>query len=311
MTTQVIHDADLSALAEKCLPEFNQMMKQQGIDAELQTQLEKFYLPLAAWIAAKHSDTPLIFGINGAQGSGKSTLSQILQMLLVKCFTKSVVVLSIDDFYLSRQSRIELANQVHPLFKTRGVPGTHDVSLAEKTISSLVDGQFPIKISAFDKATDDLLAEENWRTVDKPVDIILFEGWCVGAQMQSQEDIAVAVNELERQEDPKCIWRNYINEQLKDPYRSLFKQIDYLLMLKVPDMASVLEWRSLQEAKLAQQCIKQGKSSAQVMSGEHINRFIMHYERLTRAMLAEMPERADIVMELNTQHQIETIQVVS
>ena len=309
--TQVINDVDLSVLTEKCLPEFNEIIKQQGISAELQSQLKKFYLPLAAWIADKHSNTPLVFGINGAQGSGKSTLSQMLQILLAKGFGKSVVVLSIDDFYLSRQSRIELANQVHPLFKTRGVPGTHDVSLAEKTISSLVAGQFPIKIPVFDKATDDLLAEELWRTVDKPTDIILFEGWCVGAQVQSQEDIIVAVNELERQEDPKCIWRNYINEQLKGPYQSLFNQIDYLLMLKVPDMTSVLEWRSLQEAKLAQQCIKQNKSSAQVMSEEQINRFIMHYERLTCVMLAEMPERADIVMELNTQHQIETIKVAS
>lgn len=311
MLNQIINDADLSSLAEKCLPEFTEIIKQQGIDAELQSQLEKFYLPLALWIAGKHADTPLMFGINGAQGSGKSTLSQILQMLLVKCFAKSVVVLSIDDFYLSRQSRIELANQVHPLFKTRGVPGTHDVSLAKKTISSLVDGQFPIKIPVFDKATDDLLAVELWRTVDKPVDIILFEGWCVGAQAQSQEDIAVVVNELERQEDLKCIWRNYINEQLKNAYRPLFNQIDYLLMLKVPDMASVQKWRSLQEAKLARQCTKQRKPSALVMSEQQINRFIMHYERLTRAMLAEMPGRADVVMELNKQHQIETIQFAS
>jgi len=305
--SRVIADADLQALSEECLPEFNRIIKQQAIDGDLQSQLRDIYLPLAAWIANKHVGRPLVFGINGAQGSGKSTLSQILQMLLAKHFKKSVVVLSIDDFYLSRQSRIELAQKVHPLFRTRGVPGTHDVALIEKTISNLVMGKFPVKMPVFDKATDDLLAKENWCTIDKPVDIILFEGWCVGAHAQAQNDLEVAVNELESQEDPECIWREYVNGQLQKAYQRLFDRIDYLVMLKVPDMASVLEWRSLQETKLSQKDTRQDGSYNQLMTTEQLSRFIMHFERLTKAMLSELPNRADMVMELNTQHQIETI----
>ncbi|MCK4743874.1 MAG: kinase [Sulfuriflexus sp.] len=307
MMDKIIDEDDLQTLTEKCLPEFNQILKQQMIDDDLQLQLKNIYLPLAAWMASKHSDMPLVFGINGAQGSGKSTLSKILQMLLTKCFSKSVIVVSIDDFYLSQLARQELASKVHPLFKTRGVPGTHDVAQAEKTISSLVSGQLPIKIPEFDKAIDDLLAEENWNIIDKPVEIILFEGWCVGAEAQSQDDINTAVNELESQEDPQCIWRNYVNAQLQNDYQRLFEKIDYLLMLKVPDMASVLEWRGLQETKLSEQCAERNESTAQVMTKQQINHFIMHYERLTRAMLEEMPKRADIVMELNEQHQIDLI----
>ena len=309
--SRVIVDADLQALSEECLPEFNRIIQQQAIDGDLQSQLRDIYLPLAAWIANKHAGAPLVFGINGAQGSGKSTLSQILQMLLAKHFNKSVVVLSIDDFYLSRQSRIELAQKIHPLFRTRGVPGTHDVALIEKTISNLVMGKYPVKVPVFDKATDDLLAKENWRSIDTSVDIILFEGWCVGAHVQAQDDLEVAVNELESQEDPECIWREYVNGQLQKAYQPLFDRIDYLVMLKVPDMASVLEWRSLQEAKLSQKDTRQDGYYNQLMTTEQLSSFIMHFERLTKAMLLELPNRADVVMELNTQHQIETIHLNS
>jgi len=306
----VLNNHDSQTLFEKCLPAFNQIIQQQAIDNDLVSQLKDIYLPLAAWMADKHSTTPLVFAINGAQGSGKSTLSTILKMLLTEGFSKSVAVVSIDDFYLPRQARNELAEQVHPLFKVRGVPGTHDVALIEKVFADLLEQKWPIKIPAFDKAQDERQPEAQWRIIDKPVDIILFEGWCVGAQAQQQDELHDVVNELEGEEDAQGSWRQYVNSQLQGAYHALFKKIDYLLMLKVPDMESVLEWRCLQETKLAQHCEKHGLSSAKVMSLEEIRRFIMHYERLTNSMLSEMPQRADILLELNPQHQIEAIRVV-
>jgi len=306
----VLKNQDGQNLLKKVLPAFNQIVDEQAIDDDLEQQLNDIYLPLAAWMAGKHSTTPVVFAINGAQGSGKSTLSTILKMLLTEGFSKSVAGVSIDDFYLPRQARNELAEQVHPLFKVRGVPGTHDVALIEKVLADLLQQKSPVKIPVFDKARDDRQPEAQWRVINEPVDIILFEGWCVGAQAQQHDELITAVNELEREEDAQGIWRAYVNSQLQGAYHTLFKKIEYLLMLKVPDMESVLAWRRLQETKLAQHCKQHGLSSAQVMSNKQIRRFIMHYERLTNSMLSEMPQRANILLELNPQHQIEAIRVV-
>ena len=143
-----------------------------------------------------------------------------------------------------------------------------------------------------------------WISVSKPVDIVLFEGWCVGSNPQSQEQLSEATNELEQSEDDQGIWRNYVNEQLSGSYQSLFGLIDYQIMLKVPDMQSVFEWRSLQEQKLRESCNKNNVSTSNVMSDSEVARFIMYYERLTRSNLAEMPDRADILLELNKQQQV-------
>jgi D-glycerate 3-kinase len=266
---------------------------------------------LTAWLANKHSDIPIVVGINGAQGSGKSTLSKILKSLLTHGFGKSVVHLSIDDLYLSQQRRQKLANEIHPLLEVRGVPGTHDVELGKKILSALVNkkSKFPVVIPVFDKAQDDLLPKSEWLAVDASPDIILFEGWCVGSRAQKQSELKRDVNELEKSKDREGIWRNYVNDQLAGPYQDLFGFIDYQLMLKVPDMESVFEWRALQEKRLEEHCTQENILNANVMSESEIAQFIMHYERITRASLEEMPDRADILLELNKQHQVCNIKV--
>ena len=136
--------------------------------------------------------------------------------------------------------------------------------------------------------------------------IPLFEGWCVGARAQREESLPTAVNSLERLEDPDLSWRRYVNDQLKGSYKILFDTLDFLIMLKIPVMASVMEWRSKQERKLAQ---SSGKTGREVMDTVALQRFIMHYERLTREMLTEMPDRADLVFTLNPAHQIDGVQI--
>ena len=154
----------------------------------------------------------------------------------------------------------------------------------------------------FDKAIDDRLRQEEWRQVTGPFDVVLFDGWCVGALPQMDEALIEPVNSLEREEDSDLTWRRYVNQQLQEDYLQLFAELDYLIMLKVPDMESVVNWRSLQEKKLAS--LSGRKSGHQIMDAAELQRFIMHYERLTRAMLDEMPSRADLVLELNVEHQI-------
>ena len=262
-------------------------------DSNMSKNYMPVYLPLAQWLFQCHEQTgQRLIGINGAQGSGKSTLARILALLLQHGFDKSVVVLSLDDFYLTRVQRDELAKRVHPLLQTRGVPGTHDVTLALAVLTALKNAE-PVMLPQFDKSLDDRVASSCWKTLELPVDIILFEGWCVGALPQNNKQLQPPVNELEAQEDAQGVWRQFVNTQLATDYQTLFALLDTLLMLKVPSFDCVYAWRALQEIRL-----QQG------MSQQQLRRFILHYERLTKHMLNEMPQRADKVLHVGEDHQI-------
>lgn len=301
---------EILAMTDRTRASFLAAAQQMMIDSDLEQALGDIYVPLAATLARQSelSDTTLVIGINGAQGSGKSTLCNLLQIVLEEGFAKRVATLSIDDIYLTRAEREVLAQHVHPLLATRGVPGSHDVTLGLQILSAartLQAGQ-QLAIPVFDKALDDRRPAEEFRQVTGPLDLVLFEGWCVGAKAQRAEALAVPVNSLERLEDPDLVWRRYVNQQLESDYRRLFSEIDFLIMLKIPGMPSVMEWRSKQERKLARTA---GKEGHRVMDTAALQRFIMHYERLTRAMLAEMPDRADLVFILNRNHQIDGVQI--
>ena len=299
-----------SELYRTLLPMFYEVVDEEGLDEGVIPQFTDIYIPLAAWLAKKQTDKPIVIGINGAQGSGKSTLSRILELILSKAFNKTVLHLSIDDLYLSREQREVNASKIHPLLRVRGVPGTHDVELGHQILSGVIhsDDQINVQIPKFNKAQDDLFAKEHWKTINQSVDIILFEGWCVGATPQHEDELEPAINELEIKEDPYAIWRKYVNQQLSYSYQSLFNHIDYLIMLKVPDMESVFEWRNLQEEKLASSS-DTNTPHPHIMSPSEISHFIMHYERLTRSCLSEMPDRADVVLELNKEHKIHNIKI--
>lgn len=293
------------------LPLFEEIIQSEKLDRLIMEQFYNVYLPLASWISSKNTDGVVVIGINGAQGSGKSTLSRILNSFLFKGFGKRSVILSIDDLYLSKLNRKKLATDIHGLLEVRGVPGTHDVSLGKHILSSLKDGSTGdrLLLPSFDKAQDDLIPESQWQPVMNPVDVILFEGWCVGSLPQRDEELSEPVNRLEMDKDPDLIWRKYVNDQLRGPYSELFQYIDHTIMLQVPDMESVYEWRSLQERKLGDQRRKLGESTDQIMSDEQVEEFIMYYERITRHTLNEMPGRADVLLKLNKQHQVDDVRI--
>ncbi len=296
--TDAVREAFLAALESLRLP------------AELTADLDSVYVPLARRVAAfaGRSDQPPVIGINGAQGSGKSTLCVLLSVVLDEMFGLKPASFSIDDIYLTHAEREVLAKEVHPLFGTRGVPGTHDTELGLRTISALRDpGDTELMIPRFDKSVDDRAEKARWPVIIGPVDVILFEGWCVGTASQSEEALAGPVNRLEEDEDGDGTWRGYVNERLRNEYKRLFDELDMLVMLAVPDMACVYEWRLLQEHKLIEEVggSRKGSSAAdRTMSDEDVRRFIMHYERLTRHTLKEMPSRADIVLEVGLDHRI-------
>lgn len=301
----------LRRLAGRVAPAFHQCCTELALATDLTPLLEPVYLPLAAWLAKHYRQGARVIGINGAQGTGKSTLVRLLQILLEEGFKLRVAGFSIDDIYLTRQEREALARTVHPLLITRGVPGTHEVDLGIRTIEALKHAGpgDRVAVPAFDKAVDDRKPESEWPVWEGRADLILFEGWCVGVRPQPDVALKDPVNDLERHEDPDGRWRRYVNDQLKGPYRRLFAVLDRLLMLEVPDLECVFRWRLEQERQLARRLRAQPRTGLRLMDEAQIRRFVQHYERLTRWMLEEMPRRADVVLHLGTDHQIHSIRL--
>ena len=251
---------------------------------------------------------PVVVGISGAQGSGKSTLALFLTNWLQREMRLATACLSIDDFYLRRADREKLSRTRHPLLATRGVPGTHDVKLGMRILKALTDAETrqPVALPAFDKATDDRLPESKWPQVEAPVDVVLLEGWCVGAKPQADAGLAAPINALEADEDTDAAWRGYVNERLRSDYAELFSRLDTLIMLRIPSFEKVLEWRRLQERKLRvpMQLQQTPTTAARGQSDAELVRFIQHYERLTRYMLETMPDYADTVIDIDDEHRL-------
>tara|TARA_R110001599_G_C12265656_1_gene660836 strand:- start:4122 stop:5033 length:912 start_codon:yes stop_codon:yes gene_type:complete len=257
-------------------------------------------------LSLRPTKQPIVLGINGCQGSGKTTTAAFLQHAFEAIYHLNVVNISLDDFYLSKAARINKAQTVHPLFATRGVPGTHDTNLALSTIKELLDRKAPF-IPRFNKATDDLFPQNKWNQASDHIDIIILEGWFLCARAQDDSELINPVNSLERDKDLEGIWRRLVNQYLKTDYQELFNLVDCLVMLKAPSFEAVFKWRLEQETKLAkklQSSTEPSADSSGLMSKEEIRHFINYFQRLTEVMLIEMPERADHCYFLNSERQI-------
>ena len=258
--------------------------------------------------AHRESGRPITVGISGAQGSGKTTFARFLSKWLGRRMQLSAVCISLDDVYLTKARRRRLSRRAHPLLATRGVPGTHDLPLARRVLDALTHpgAARRVAVPVFDKATDDRAPEQNWRRVDAPADIVLFEGWCLGGRPQTPESLSDPANELEASEDGNGAWRTGVNERLRADYAELFARLDMLIMLRVPSFDSVFEWRSLQERKLRERLhhASAGSEGSPGLSQAGLKRFIQHYERLTRHMLKTMPDYADAVIDIDENHRM-------
>lgn len=262
----------------------------------------RLVIPMAAWLLSdqRRLGRPLVMAIGGSQGSGKTTLARALRLVLHHCFAVSACVLSLDDFYLGRHSRRELADSVHPMLATRGVPGTHDIEALLGCVEGLREASPDTRtpLPRFDKSADDRLPEPQWPSFQGPPGIILLEGWCLGAQAVGEDELQAPLNSLEAEQDPDGLWRHYVNEQLAGHYQDLFRRFDRTLFLQAPSWDAVQRWRLLQEAKLIR---NRGDSyRAHLDEGDAFARFMAHYERITRRLL-EAPPASDIHLALNEQ----------
>ena len=268
--------------------------------------LKKIYIPISFWInnKCKKKGKTLILGLSGSQGSGKTTVTGILQIILKKFFKKNIYIISIDDFYKTLRDRNRMSQQKHSLFKTRGVPGTHDINLIKNFFISVKRKKFKkIKLPKFNKSIDDRSKKNYWHNINKRPEIIILEGWCVGAKPQINSSLRKPVNILERHEDKDLIWRKYANEKLKKEYKEIFAMIDYFIFMKVPNFKMVFKWRLLQESKLK----KKFHYKKKIMTYSAIKRFIMFYQRITLQMMKDLSKSASIVLLLKKNHEIKRV----
>ena len=269
---------------------------------------EQYFVPLAHDILeSKKTNTPIFVAINGCQGSGKTTLADFLVTWFSKNTPLNSVALSIDDFYLAKQARSELAKDVHPLFTTRGVPGTHDVALMNSTITNLLAGEVNVPLPRFNKHEDDCVPASDWLTNEKSVDIVILEGWCVGSEPQPLFSLSEPLNELEQQFDKEGVWRRCVNSCLANEYKAVFNLIDYTVMLKAPSFSDVFTWRQEQEQKLI---AKKGEGSG-TMNNEQLEFFISHFERITRENLNTLSAKANALIELDSNRDISGMHLTS
>ena len=232
-----------------------------------------------------------VIGICGSQGSGKSTLAEICVSAL-RTAGCNAAACSIDDFYLTKVEREVLANTVHPLLRTRGVPGTHDTQWLARVLNGAKQGHAQ-PVPMFNKGLDDRRGE---RVIG--ADVLILEGWCVGVQPEPDSRLIAPCNLLEEHEDEDGTWRNWVNEQIAPGYLPLWSMIDFWLQLKPPSFEQVFEWRTQQEKQIQQ---------TRRMNDVSVRRFIEHYERLTRWQWACSPPAPGLSILLAADHTAERV----
>jgi len=266
--------------------------------------IKSFLIPVCFWIANKtNKKKPFIIGLAGGQGTGKTTVSSIIKLILIKYFKLKVFKISIDDFYKTRKERIRLSKKIHPLLMTRGVPGTHDISLMLDFFKSVKKINFKfLMLPKFDKSIDDRFKKNQWYKVKSKPDVIIFEGWCVGAKSQKNIELKKPINSLEKIEDKAMKWRKYVNFQLAGKYKTFNNMLDCLLYLKAKNFSLLRRWRIKQEKKLFLK--SKNKKNSKVMNKNEVLSFMMTYQRITEQMFKSATKFSSIVMTLNNQHQI-------
>ena len=268
--------------------------------------IKSFLIPLCFWIYKKaDKKRPYFVGLAGGQGTGKTTISSLIRIILKKYFKLNVFRISIDDFYKTRKERINLSKRVHPMLLTRGVPGTHDINMMLSFFKHAKSKKFKrLKLPTFNKAIDDRFSKKHWYNLTNKPDVIIFEGWCVGAKSEKTNTLKKTINSMEKAKDHKQIWRKYVNRQLKLKYKNLYSQINCLIYLKAKNFSLLQKWRLKQERKL---WIKNKlKSNSKIMSRGDVINFMQTYQRITQNMFRYMPKYASIILNLNSNHQIKS-----
>ena len=258
--------------------------------------ISNYILPIIDYIINTNENK---FIISGSQGVGKSTLSKLIKIVIERTSLQQVMLLSIDDYYLSKKSRYQLSNQVHPLLLTRGVPGTHDIKKLKKHIMQFNKKKFPIITPTFNKLKDDISKKTN---AFSKADILILEGWCCGAKPIAKNYLHKNLNKIEKIFDKNFKWRNFYNLKLKMEYQKIFNSFDKTIYLQPPSFEFVLKWRYAQEKNNAKKI-----KTKNFMNKNATKTFILHYEKLTKWMMKNMPVNADMLIKVDKSQKIKKI----
>jgi len=250
--------------------------------------VEKYYFKILLKLKSKKK-----IMIAGSQGSGKSSLSKLIKLYLEKFQNKSVIIISIDDFYLSKKKRIQLSKNKHPLFLTRGVPGTHDLEALNQKIKQIINKEFPVYLPIFDKVSD--TRKKSYKKVLK-ADVIILEGWCTGAKQIEKSFLQRNLNNLEKLKDKDLVWRNSYNEYLSK-YQKIFSKFNYFIYFEFNQWNHVLNWKYKQELEL------RDKKKDLVLKN-YLKDFIQHYEKLSKWMNLKVPKYCNILIKLDAHQKI-------
>ena len=254
-------------------------------------------IPIINYICSSKSKK-FLFG--GSQGIGKSSFINIISKTIEKFYDKKILLLSLDNYYLTKKQRLLLSKKIHKLLVTRGVPGTHNIKELVKNVKQFNQEKYPITTPQFDKLIDDRIKLN--KTIKTKCDILFLEGWCCGSSEIPKKFLYKNINNLEKINDPKNQWRNFYNKKLKIEYKKLFKLFDELIFLKTSSFDNVYKWRLKQE-KTNQSKNKKLKR----MSANEIKVFVQHYEKITKWMIKDLNKKAQIVIQFEKNHKISSI----
>lgn len=269
--------------------------------------LWQLWLPLALKLLREQQSLqqPLIQGILGGQGTGKSTLTAILTVILGNLGCRAIR-LSLDDCYKTYQERKAL-QRVDPRLIWRGPPGTHDLELALSVLRQFHAGVDHLALPQFDKSAWEGAGDRTSSQQVKKADILLFEGWFVGVQPLPESQLLEQLNtenfppistESDRQ------FALDMNRQLEN-YLPLWQELDRLMILVPTDYRFSKQWR--QDAE--QQMKSQGKSG---MTSEEINEFVDYFWKALHPLLFIEPllqdrEKVNLVVKINQNHSLAEI----
>ena len=265
-----------------------------GLSSALPESLRKLATVIASQLLDRNARTA---AISGPPGCGKTTLAGAIGEAL-QVLGSDAVILSLDDFYLTRNERERLGRTVHPLLRSRGVPGTHDDELFAGCLRDLLDGK-NVRVPLFSKDMDDRCG---WTEISRKSGPVIVEGWCVGARPEGKARLQRPCNQLERTLDPEQVWRRYVNRASARMESGWMTAIEVVVFLCPPDLERVHNWRLEQETE---------RVPARRMSSAGLQDFLSPLERLVGWMVVDLPSRADIVVALGPVREVRSIRVRS
>jgi len=282
-------------LLKAVMPDFQtQCEKCWGIETQSMLKvLWDLWLPLGIKIAShrKSLSRPFIQGILGMQGTGKTTMSRILSLILQKLGYRTLC-LSLDDLYKTYSDRLVLTQQ-DPRLIWRGPPGTHDIHLGLIIFDQVLQNKGPVNIPRFDKSAHGGAGDRTTPLVMADIDIILFEGWFVGVRPIEAKMFTHAPPPIITDQDRQFALD--MNSQLSN-YLPLWEKLDSLIVLDPIDYRFSLAWRQQAERQMIA-TFKSGMSDSDVV--EFVNYFwrSLHPELFIKPLVKSTA--VDLVIEIN------------